>query len=220
MDNINDHQEQLTPYDKKPNGELTPTEDIYSAPSPANQQYTPQRDYQQNQPNYYSEANPDNQYLTNNPDNIDRKTKNNISPKEKRNRVLFAILLTLDCIIDIIIQIIFNYFNVYSMADDIAILIMLMSFYILYFICKNPQGVNKATAILFILIWLGGVMCNFLGIPKTLKDAGVDEEEFLAKVDKLADMAFEDQCTTANPRLPLVSEIKKILMEAYYGEKK
>ena len=61
---------------------------------------------------------------------------------------------------------------------------------------------------------------DFLGIPKTLKDAGVDEEEFLAKVDKLADMAFEDQCTTANPRLPLVSEIKDILMEAYYGEKK
>ncbi len=61
---------------------------------------------------------------------------------------------------------------------------------------------------------------DFLGIPKTLKDAGVDEEEFLAKVDKLADMAFEDQCTTANPRLPLVSEIKEILMEAYYGEKK
>ena len=61
---------------------------------------------------------------------------------------------------------------------------------------------------------------EFLGIPKTLKDAGVDEEEFLAKIDKLADMAFEDQCTTANPRLPLVSEIKDILMEAYYGEKK
>ena len=57
-----------------------------------------------------------------------------------------------------------------------------------------------------------------LGMPKTLKDAGVDEQEFLAKVDKLADMAFEDQCTTANPRVPLVSEIKEILLKAYYGE--
>lgn len=59
-----------------------------------------------------------------------------------------------------------------------------------------------------------------LNIPTTLKEAGVDEKEFLAKVDKLAEMAFEDQCTTANPRLPLVSEIKEILLEAYYGENK
>ena len=58
-----------------------------------------------------------------------------------------------------------------------------------------------------------------LGMPKTLKEAGVDEQEFLAKVDKLAEMAFEDQCTNANPRLPLVSEIKEILLQAYYGEK-
>ena len=58
-----------------------------------------------------------------------------------------------------------------------------------------------------------------LGIPKSLKDAGIDEQEFLAKVDKLSEMAFEDQCTTANPRLPLVSEIKQIMLDAYYGKK-
>ena len=174
MDNINDYQEQLTPYDKKPNGELTPTEDIYSAPSPANQQYTPQRDYQQNQPNYYSEANPDNQYLTNNPDNIDRKTKNNVDLKEKRNRLIFSILLTLVCIIDIIIQIIFNYLNVLPMIDDIAILIMLISFYILFFIFNNPQGVNKITVVLFILIWLGGSGCKFLGIRKIFESDNSD----------------------------------------------
>ena len=57
-----------------------------------------------------------------------------------------------------------------------------------------------------------------LNIPKSIKDAGVDEKEFMAKVDRLAEMAFEDQCTTANPRLPLVSEIKEILIQAYYGE--
>lgn len=56
-----------------------------------------------------------------------------------------------------------------------------------------------------------------LGIPKSLKDTGIDEKEFLAKVDMLADRAFEDQCTTANPRLPLVSEIKQILLDCYYG---
>ena len=57
-----------------------------------------------------------------------------------------------------------------------------------------------------------------LNIPKSFKDAGIDEKEFLAKVDVLADRAFEDQCTTANPRVPLVSEIKQILLDSYYGK--
>ena len=56
-----------------------------------------------------------------------------------------------------------------------------------------------------------------LNIPKSFKEAGIDEQEFLAKVDVLADRAFEDQCTTANPRLPLVSELKQILIDSYYG---
>ena len=56
-----------------------------------------------------------------------------------------------------------------------------------------------------------------LEIEKCFKDAGIDEAEFMAKVDMLADRAFEDQCTTANPRVPLVSELKQILIDAYYG---
>ena len=56
-----------------------------------------------------------------------------------------------------------------------------------------------------------------LGIEKCFKDAGIDEKEFLSKVDMLADRAFEDQCTTANPRVPLVSELKQILLDSYYG---
>ena len=56
-----------------------------------------------------------------------------------------------------------------------------------------------------------------LGIEKSFKEAGVDEQEFLSKVDMLADRAFEDQCTTANPRLPLVTELKQILLDSYYG---
>ena len=58
---------------------------------------------------------------------------------------------------------------------------------------------------------------EFLGIPKSFKDAGIDETEFMAKIDMLADRAFEDQCTTANPRVPLVSELKQILIDSYYG---
>ena len=56
-----------------------------------------------------------------------------------------------------------------------------------------------------------------LNIPKSFQEAGIDEKEFLAKVDMLADRAFEDQCTTANPRLPLVTELKQILLDSYYG---
>ena len=55
-------------------------------------------------------------------------------------------------------------------------------------------------------------------MPTSFKEAGVDEKEYLAAVDMLADRAFEDQCTTANPRVPLVTEIKQILLDAYYGK--
>ena len=57
-----------------------------------------------------------------------------------------------------------------------------------------------------------------LNIPNSFKEAGIDEQEFLAKVDMLADRAFEDQCTTANPRLPLVTELKQIMLDSYYGK--
>ena len=56
-----------------------------------------------------------------------------------------------------------------------------------------------------------------VGIPKSFKEAGIDEKEFMAKVDILADRAFEDQCTSANPRVPLVTEIKQMLIDSYYG---
>ena len=57
-----------------------------------------------------------------------------------------------------------------------------------------------------------------LEIPSNLKDEGINEKEFLEKLDMLAEKAFEDQCTTANPRLPLVAELKEILINAYYGK--
>ena len=57
-----------------------------------------------------------------------------------------------------------------------------------------------------------------LNIPSSFKEAGISENEYLEKVDMLADRAFEDQCTTANPRLPLVAELKEILLDAYYGK--
>ena len=67
------------------------------------------------------------------------------------------------------------------------------------------------------MIDMANELNNMLNIPHTFKDAGVDEQEFLSKIDLIADRAFEDQCTTANPRVPLVSEMKQILLKAYYG---
>lgn len=56
-----------------------------------------------------------------------------------------------------------------------------------------------------------------VGVPKTIKDWGVPEKEFLEHVDQMALEAFDDQCTPANPRYPLISELKEIYLRAYYG---
>ncbi|MCI9063113.1 MAG: bifunctional acetaldehyde-CoA/alcohol dehydrogenase [Clostridia bacterium] len=58
---------------------------------------------------------------------------------------------------------------------------------------------------------------SVLNIPASFKEAGIEENEFMNKLDLLADRAFEDQCTTANPRVPLVEEMKQILIDSYYG---
>ena len=57
-----------------------------------------------------------------------------------------------------------------------------------------------------------------LNIPLTIKELGVDEKTYLAAVDDLAYKAFEDQCTTANPRLPKVTELAELYKKAYYGK--
>ena len=58
-----------------------------------------------------------------------------------------------------------------------------------------------------------------VGVKKTIKDYGVDEKEFLAKLDEMSEQAFDDQCTGANPRYPLIEEIKRMYLNAYYGKK-
>ena len=57
-----------------------------------------------------------------------------------------------------------------------------------------------------------------IGIKKSIKEYGVDEKYFLEKLDEMTEQAFDDQCTGANPRLPLLSEIKEMYLKAYYGE--
>ena len=56
-----------------------------------------------------------------------------------------------------------------------------------------------------------------VGIKPTIKDYGIDEKDFLDRLDDMTEQAFDDQCTGANPRYPLMSEIKQMYLNAYYG---
>lgn len=58
-----------------------------------------------------------------------------------------------------------------------------------------------------------------VGIRKTIKEYGIDEQTFLDRLDEMVEQAFDDQCTGANPRYPLMSEMKQMYLNAYYGRK-
>ncbi|MDR0854448.1 MAG: bifunctional acetaldehyde-CoA/alcohol dehydrogenase [Clostridiales Family XIII bacterium] len=59
-----------------------------------------------------------------------------------------------------------------------------------------------------------------VGIKESIQGYGVDEADFLSRLDEMSEQAFDDQCTGANPRYPLISEIKQMYLNAYYGEHK
>lgn len=67
-----------------------------------------------------------------------------------------------------------------------------------------------------LIAWIEALKAE-LNIPASIRDAGVDEQAFLAAVDALAVNAFDDQCTGANPRYPLIEELKQIYLDSYYG---
>ncbi len=80
----------------------------------------------------------------------------------------------------------------------------------------SQMGDTTAQKIERLLTWLDELKIS-LDIPLSIQAAGVNESDFLAKVDALAVEAFDDQCTGANPRYPLISELKEVLLMAYYG---
>ncbi|AYY80849.1 MULTISPECIES: bifunctional acetaldehyde-CoA/alcohol dehydrogenase [Proteus] len=80
----------------------------------------------------------------------------------------------------------------------------------------SAPGDRTAAKIEKLLAWLEE-MKSSLGIPASIREAGVQESDFLARVDKLSEDAFDDQCTGANPRYPLISELKQLLLDSYYG---
>ena len=59
---------------------------------------------------------------------------------------------------------------------------------------------------------------KIIEIKPTIKDYGIDEKYFLDTLDEMTEQAFNDQCTGANPRYPLMAELKEIYLKAYYGK--
>ncbi|MCD1126071.1 bifunctional acetaldehyde-CoA/alcohol dehydrogenase [Jinshanibacter sp. LJY008] len=80
----------------------------------------------------------------------------------------------------------------------------------------SAPGDRTGAKIEKLLNWLDEIKKE-LDIPASIREAGVPEADFLAKIDKLSEDAFDDQCTGANPRYPLISELKTILLDTYYG---
>ncbi|NOI13456.1 bifunctional acetaldehyde-CoA/alcohol dehydrogenase [Vibrio hepatarius] len=81
----------------------------------------------------------------------------------------------------------------------------------------SQEGDRTAQKIERLLAWLDELKVN-LDIPMSIQAAGVAESDFVAKLDELAVEAFDDQCTGANPRYPLISELKEVLLASYYGK--
>ena len=83
-----------------------------------------------------------------------------------------------------------------------------------YLGCKGKTNEEKVEA----LIAKIDELKDYIGIKKTIKDYVPDEKDFLDRLDAMVEQAFDDQCTGANPRFPLMSEIKQMYLNAYYGK--
>ncbi|MFC7421729.1 bifunctional acetaldehyde-CoA/alcohol dehydrogenase [Iodobacter arcticus] len=77
-------------------------------------------------------------------------------------------------------------------------------------------GKNDEQKVVNLIAWIEELKTT-IQIPVSIKEAGVPEALFLSKVDQLAEEAFDDQCTGANPRYPLISELRQLLLDSYYG---
>jgi acetaldehyde dehydrogenase/alcohol dehydrogenase len=77
-------------------------------------------------------------------------------------------------------------------------------------------GKTKDEKVANLIAWVDGLKKE-LEIPSSIQEAGIKEADFLATLDQLAVDAFDDQCTGANPRYPLIAEFRAILEDSYYG---
>ena len=83
-----------------------------------------------------------------------------------------------------------------------------------YLGCKGKTDADKVEAMIAKIDELK----DRIGINKCIKDYGIDEKDFLERLDDMVEQALDDQCTGANPRYPLMSEIKQMYLNAYYGK--
>ncbi|MGB2578630.1 acetaldehyde dehydrogenase/alcohol dehydrogenase [Elusimicrobium simillimum] len=84
-----------------------------------------------------------------------------------------------------------------------------------YLGCKGKTDADKVEALIKKIDELKAA----IGIKETIKDYNIDEKDFLARLDEMTEQAFDDQCTGANPRYPLIAELKQMYLNAYYGKK-
>ena len=77
-------------------------------------------------------------------------------------------------------------------------------------------GADNDASVANLIAWIEQLKLE-LEIPACIQAAGVPESDFLARLDALAEDSFDDQCTGANPRFPLISEVRMILLDSYYG---
>lgn len=80
--------------------------------------------------------------------------------------------------------------------------------------CKGKSSADKLES----LITKINELKAHIGIPSSIKEYGIDEKDFLERLDAMTEQAFDDQCTGANPRYPLMSEIKQMYLNTYYGD--
>ena len=80
--------------------------------------------------------------------------------------------------------------------------------------CCNQKNYYKVELLLNAIVDLK----KKIGIPTSIREYGIDEKEFKDNLDQLVRLAFDDQCTGANPVFPLMSEIKQIYLDAYEGK--
>lgn len=78
------------------------------------------------------------------------------------------------------------------------------------------RGNNDDQKVEALLGWLTELK-DILEVPASIQAAGVSEKEFLEKIDGIAERAFDDQCTGSNPRFPLITDLRQILLDSYYG---
>jgi len=83
--------------------------------------------------------------------------------------------------------------------------------------CLGLGGATKEDKVENLIRWVEDLKKQ-LEIPASIQEAGVSEADFLAKLDSVAVDAFDDQCTGANPRYPLVKELRAILLDSFYGK--